>query len=121
LNTVDNNSGTASNTDWWGLGLTDAGEQLGFIVTITKNTLADDQPADSIYSLDDGASWFKHHHMRPGRIMSVASTTDSSTPIDIEDVSIDLDVTAYIAAANGLTLTEDVKLDGSVTLEVTYD
>ncbi|WP_028620849.1 DUF1120 domain-containing protein [Pseudomonas sp. Ant30-3] len=117
---VDNNPGTASNGDWWGLGLTNAAERLGFIVTTMSNTLADGQPAQTIISTNNGSTWHAHHHMRPGRLLSVASSADPTTPLAAQDTGIDLLVTTHIAPTNGLTLIDDVVINGSVTFEMKY-
>lgn len=117
---VDNNPQTASNGDWWGLGMTDAGERLGFIITTMGNALADGQPARTIISTNNGSSWYAHHHMRPGRLLSVGSSDDPTTPLAAQQVGIDLLITSNIAPANRLTLTDEVGINGSVTFEMKY-
>lgn len=120
LTPIDNNPGTASNRDWYGFGLSDAGEKLGFVIAMVSSTLADGQPAQSILSVDNGATWYRHHHLRPARLVSAASTTDHSTPIAVENLSFELELTSFIARADSLTLIDEVNFNGSVTFEMKY-
>lgn len=120
LKPIDNKAGTASNATWFGIGRTDAGEKLGYILSFVNVTAADGQPARSIISTDNGSTWFAHHHYRPNWLMSVASPTDLTTPIAVKDLSVDLTIGTNIARADSLTLTDEVAIDGSVTYELNY-
>ncbi|MBZ9781435.1 DUF1120 domain-containing protein [Pseudomonas sp. REP124] len=120
LRSIDNKAGTPSNRDWYGLGLTEAGEKIGFLIPIMKSTLADGQTAQSIISWDNGAVWTGHHHLRPNLLISAAAPSDHSTPIPVQDLALELALTTYIARADSLTLTDEVNVDGSVTFEMKY-
>lgn len=120
LKAIDNKPGTASNTDWFGIGMTEAGERLGYLLSFVRNAVADGQPARTILSVNNGSTWWATHHYRPNWLMSVASPTDLTTPIPVQDLSVDLSITTGIARADGLPLTDDVTIDGSVTYELSY-
>jgi len=120
LDPIDNRAGTGTTSSWFGLGLTDDGEKLGYVQVLVKNALADGQPAQAIDSDDGGASWNRATVTSPGYLLSVGSATDSSVPIAVEDVTMDFEVRTFIARADSLTLTDEVVMDGSVTFEMKY-
>ncbi|WP_247256381.1 DUF1120 domain-containing protein [Pseudomonas moorei] len=120
LKPIDRQAGTASMTSWFGLGLTDAGEKLGWVRVDVKNALADGVAAQAIDSEDEGKTWKTTGVTRPGYLLSVGSTTDLSTPLFVKDLTMDLEVNTNIARADSLTLTDEVLMDGSVTFEMTY-
>lgn len=120
LNPIDNRAGTGASRTWFGLGLTDAGEKLGFVVVGVSNALADGVTAQVIDSEDNGKTWERTTVSSPGYILSTASTTDHSTPIRVKDLTMDFEVRTSIAPANSLTLTDEVVMDGSVTYEMKY-
>lgn len=120
LDPIDNRAGTQTVSSWFGLGLTDDGEKLGYVRVAVKNALADGQPARAIESDDGGATWDRALATGPGYLLSVGSATDFSVPIAVEDVTMDFEVQTYIARADSLTLTGEVVMDGSVTFEMKY-
>ncbi|MEJ5058751.1 MULTISPECIES: DUF1120 domain-containing protein [unclassified Pseudomonas] len=120
LNPIDHRSGTGYLTSWFGLGLTDAGEKLGWVGVDVKNAFADGVAAQAIDSDDDGKSWNRTYVTSPGYLLSVASTSDLSTPLFTKDLTMDFEVQTNIARADSLTLTDDVVMDGAVTFEMTY-
>lgn len=117
---IDNKPNTGSANSWFGLGLTNAGEKLGFFNGEITNTLADGVAAQAIDSEDGGATWSRTTVMGVGYILSVGTTTDTKTPIAVKDLTMDVDVVINIARADGLTLTDDVPLEGSATFEMKY-
>lgn len=120
LRLTDNKTGTPSSWTWYGLGQTSAGEKLGFVVPQVTSTLADGMNALSILSTDNGTTWFSHTHMNPGRLLSVAASTDQYTPIAVENLTFDVQVATYINATNNLTLNDETAIDGSATFELVY-
>jgi type 1 fimbria pilin len=117
---VDNRPGTGTSGAWYGLGLTDAGERLGTINVRAKTAVADGATVRLIESVNDGATWRAANWLYPSYQLSVSSTTDLTTPIPVKDLAAALDIYVNIAPANGLTLTNDVKIDGHATFELTY-
>lgn len=120
LNPIDQQAGTASSSSWFGLGLTDAGEKLGWVRVNVKNAMADGSPVDTIDSEDGGKTWQATGVTSPGYLLSVASATDHSTPIAVQALAMDFEILTNIARADSLTLTDEVTLDGSVNFEMTY-
>lgn len=120
LNQIDNKPNTSSGVGRFGLGLTNAGEKLGFFHAVIKNTLADGVAAQAIESEDGGASWSRTTVLSPDVVLSAATTTEFNTPIAMKHLTMDVDVLINIAPANGLTLTDEITLDGSATFEMKY-
>ncbi|WP_448109216.1 DUF1120 domain-containing protein [Pseudomonas azerbaijanoccidentalis] len=120
LNPIDNQAGTSSSLTWFGLGLTDAGEKLGWVRIDVTNTIADGVAAHAIDSEDDGKTWSRTWVSSPGYLLSVGSATDTSTPIATQVLTMDFEVQTNIARAESLTLTDEVALNGSVTFEMKY-
>ena len=120
LRSIDNRAGTPSNRDWYGLGNTPANEKIGFVIPMMKGVVADGQPARTIISWDNGASWGAHHHLRPNILIAAGSPSDTTTPMIAQDVAFEIDVSTHIAATDGLTLNDEVSFDGSVTFDMTY-
>lgn len=118
LNPIDNQDGTSPG-DWFGLGLTPADEQLGFFFPKVLQVKDGATPLDAIKSNDGGLTWVKATDAQAGYLLSVA-TTGTTAPIDAKDVTFDFEVDTYIARADGLTLTDEVTIDGSATFEVKY-
>ena len=119
LDSTDNKAGTGS-SDWFGLGLTDAGEKIGFVYLAGQNPVADGADVRMIESEDDGVSWSPKTWLRHDSLSAFAASTGTIEPIFIKDLAMDLEVTTFIARADSLTLSDDVILDGSATVEVKY-
>jgi hypothetical protein len=119
---VDNRAGTATEDEnfVYGLGLTDEGEKLGYFVTSINEVVVDGRYSDSIESVDGGNSWNYSPSIRPGALLSVSSQSDYTTPIAVKDLIMDLQIRPAITRADSLTLTNEVKIDGSGTLQLTY-
>lgn len=120
LKQIDNNPDTTSSRGWFGLGLINTTEKLGYFYPVIKSTLADGVPAQAIDSDTNGLDWSRTGLMGPGYLLSVASTADHNTPIHVKDLTMDLEIVTYIARADSLTLTDDVTIDGSATFEMKY-
>jgi hypothetical protein len=118
LNPIDNRDGT-SIADWFGLGLTDDGERLGFFSTKVKQVKDGTTSLDAIRSSNGGSTWVKTEDAQAGYLLSVA-TIGGNTPVDAQDVTFDFEVNTHIARADSLTLTNEVTIDGSATFEVKY-
>ncbi|VVQ01843.1 Protein GltF [Pseudomonas fluorescens] len=118
MHVIDNRPGTTSFTHF-GMGLTPANERLGHFVPWLHNVVADGESARSILSVNQGDTWQPAPHIAPNQYLSVSSLSDT-TPIAAESVSMDVQIRAWIARADGLTLNEEVALDGSMTFEMKY-
>lgn len=117
LNPIDNRRETSTG-DWFGLGLTTNLEKLGYFYPAIVSVNDGATPLDPIDSIDE-ENWSKATSAKPGRYLSVAAIGDTS-PIKAENVTFDFRVDTYIAPANGLTLDQDVTIDGSATFDLAY-
>lgn len=123
LSPTDNQSGTGTAGNYFGLGLINGGEKLGYFRVIPRNVRADNVEVQPIASFDDGLTWLpvgSRHFWGSNNIWGVGAIRDSSTPILVKDLTMDLDVRTGIAPANGLNLTNEVQINGSATLELKY-
>ncbi|MVV52012.1 DUF1120 domain-containing protein [Pseudomonas sp. PB120] len=123
INPIDNRAGTSTFGSYFGLGLINTNEKLGNFRVIPRNVMADATKAQAILSTDGGKTWLKEGSSAfwgVNNIWSVGALGADIAPIAIKDLSIDLYVRTGIAATNSLTLTDEVKLDGSATLQIKY-
>ncbi|NUT76542.1 DUF1120 domain-containing protein [Pseudomonas sp. C1C7] len=118
----DNRKGTASLIAPWafGLGLINGTQKLGHYTMFTERAEADGMPGQAIVSLDQGASWSTNIILRSDHYLAVAASDDWSKPVAVQNMKIQLNLTAAIARADGLDLSNEVSLDGSTTFEVKY-
>ncbi|MBB6288422.1 uncharacterized protein DUF1120 [Pseudomonas sp. SJZ103] len=124
INPVDNRAGTSSNSNiaGYGLGLINGTEKLGLYVVIVRNPVAD-IPSDML-QFRDGA-WrmqWDDDYVEPNRLIAFGSFVPDVgyLPHPLENASVEVLFNTWIAPANTLTLTDEVALDGSATLEVKY-
>lgn len=122
LNTTDNRDGTEwrdEGPEFFGLGLVNGNEKLGSFYVGLEDAVADGTPARFIQSSDGGSTWTLGDTLWPGHLASVAGSS-SLAPLPIRSLTLDLLVSAFIAPANTLTLSNEMPLDGSVTITVVY-
>ncbi|MGY2289392.1 DUF1120 domain-containing protein [Pseudomonas sp. SDO528_S397] len=122
----DNRPGTAHKDDGYGygLGLINGDQKLGTYLLTVRNPLADSMPVQPLMSLDGGASWW----LVPDGTWLVAHqlaafgnrATGTPAPIPLQALTTELHIEPSIAPANSLTLTGQVTLDGSATVDVIY-
>lgn len=117
----DNRAGSSSNDlpTSFGLGLINTTEKLGYLELDLSGLSADGVAGQPIGSIDNGATWTRQGSLATGVIFSVAAGT-TLTPIPVQLLTANMMVAAVIAPTSGLTLTEEVPIDGSVTLTVKY-
>lgn len=116
LLTIDNKPDTTTTPKTFGLGLTNAGENLGSFRPLVQGAVADGNAVNTITSIDK-ESWRRAIYMDEGAYISVGST---SGPVAARSVVFDVTIGTYIAPTDGLTLTEEVTIDGSATFQMTY-
>lgn len=107
----------------FGLGLTSANEKLGRYQLGFKNPVADTS-VTTLWSEDNGVTWarFLDSHVI-GRMQWIGfgnATAGVWSPDFLQTVTVDVTLDTAIAPANGLTLTDNVELDGSATLQIVY-
>ncbi|MCW8275290.1 DUF1120 domain-containing protein [Pseudomonas sp. PCH199] len=116
---VDNKPGTSFNNQGFGLGMTDANEKVGSFTPQVRSVVADGQAARAIDSSNNGTTWVATSWVFPDRLMSVGAV-GTLVPIAAQNVLMNVDLNAWIARADGLTLTDEVAFTGSATFEMTY-
>jgi type 1 fimbria pilin len=117
LNPIDNQAGTSMG-DWFGLGLTDEGKELGQFVPRVMRITDGTNTLDAIKSTD-GNTWEKATDAQPGYLLSFTNAS-GSLPIDAKNVTFEFEVDTYISRADQLNLKNEVTIDGSATFEVKY-
>ena len=126
ISLADNRKNTASligGVQNFGLGLINGNEKLGHYYLGFKKPVAD-LAVQLLSSHDEGKSWrvFPEEDFIP-RTYWVAfgnATGSGYAPDFLRAVTVDIVATALIAPANTLTLTDEVALDGSATLQIEY-
>lgn len=117
---TDNKSGTEYRTGAFGLGLTNTGEKVGHFWVVIDSAQADGQPVNSITSIDNGENWTAGDVIITGAITSISAYGTDPLPITATNVLVGLDIQPHIAPTNSLTLTDEVTIDGSITIDVKY-
>ncbi|OPA92769.1 hypothetical protein BFW87_16720 [Pseudomonas fluorescens] len=117
----DNRAGSASTIDdaSFGLGLVNGNEKLGYFAMILDAPVADGTELGPIDSRDGGLTWTRLMFLINNGITSVANST-TIAPVPVQSLVANLIIAPSIAPTSGLTLTEEVPIDGSATLTVKY-
>lgn len=114
------------NAHFYGLGMTQAEEKIGRAELRLVDATLDSGTGYSTESFDEGAIWtpaINHSGMRlqPNNIRGFAAEEHVTTgPAQTAVLHANLEVEATINATEGLSLAEDVAIDGSVTLSLVY-
>ncbi|WP_426128263.1 DUF1120 domain-containing protein [Pseudomonas sp. DWP1b1] len=117
----DNREGSESNLDYYnfGLGMINGSEKLGYLTLAMSGPVADEVNVRAIGSRDGGVTWERESSFTDDGLASIAEL-NTLVPIAVQRLTTNLQVAAFIAPTQGLTLTNEVPLDGSVTLTVRY-
>lgn len=120
---IDNRAGSPIYSTSFGLGLTDENEKLGMYQLAFSNP-ATEMPSTLIVRDNANNRWYRlwdDEAVSPNDLVALGSLTDSGwMPHPLQDATMDITLYTAIAATNTLTLTNEVALDGSATLEVKY-
>nr|WP_314567665.1 DUF1120 domain-containing protein [uncultured Pseudomonas sp.] len=126
LRGIDNRAGTAHTDDGYGygLGLINGNQKLGTYLLTVNNSVSQGRVLRHLTSGNGGESWvdlvlaafLSSHQLLAYR----TGESGVPTPTALSNVTSDLNIRASIAPASGLTLTEEVALDGSASIEVLY-
>lgn len=121
LEAKDNREGSDSNNDLmeFGLGLINGTEKLGGMELKLMSPVADGVPISTVGSYDSGVTWDYERNLMRNNLLAPAAV-GVNAPIPVQLWSADLSVAPFIAKTSGLTLTNEVAIDGSVTLTVRY-
>ncbi|MBH3367985.1 DUF1120 domain-containing protein [Pseudomonas carnis] len=122
IHSIDNRAGS-STIGVFGLGLINGNEKLGGFELSVIGHVAE-TPSTVLIQYPSRPTWselYPEDGVEPGTLVALGSRGDSGwAPHPIKDATLDLSVRGAIAPANTLTLTSEVALDGSATLEVKY-
>lgn len=122
IETKDNRQGSSyveNDPEHFGLGLVNGTEKLGSMFMVLRSPVADGVQARAIFSEDSGSTWYTGGNLATTYLFSVADTS-TVAPIPVQQLTANLTVSSQIAPTNGLTLTNEVSIDGSVTMTVRY-
>lgn len=122
IRTIDNRKNTASNRQF-GLGLINTNEKLGGYDLGFRNPVAD-VPVSVLWSGNEGDTWGPFDDdtvIAPYQWIAFGTRTGAVwAPDFLQNVTLDVAIDTSIAPANSLTLTDEVTLDGSATLQIEY-
>lgn len=121
----DNRAGSEHESEsfYFGLGLINSTEKLGAFQVNFTNPRADNRTATFIVSDNGGQNWQKLHSsfaLRKSSDWVSVAAWGTETPIPVTTFTGQMQINTEIAPANQLTLTDDVTMDGSLTLNVIY-
>ncbi|WP_315387729.1 DUF1120 domain-containing protein [uncultured Stenotrophomonas sp.] len=123
---VDNASSSSTQSDRYGLGFTAADEKIGNANLFVADVTADGVPGYGTRSDDNGITWGDSN---PGGNYSLAmhdlvgfakDEAVGTGPAPIENLQGSLKVWAQIQPTDELTITEDVQINGSASLNIVY-
>jgi len=125
LKPSDNRSGTPFESDRslkFGLGLVNGNEKLGSMALNIQAIVADGTEMRPIGSVGSSAEWSPTPILSTTFLTSFTSNwgTPYLAPTSIQHLIAQVLITPRIAPANTLTLTREVPIDGSATLELNY-
>ncbi|BDB17855.1 hypothetical protein cym2001_12200 [Pseudomonas sp. CYM-20-01] len=121
LTTVDNRSGTSAiNPVFHGLGMVNDDQMLGSVALGLFEPVADTAPVQTIMSRDGGASWGPSSYLGHAALTAFSAAGAPYTPIAITELSARLRAFTIIAPASGLTLLDELPIDGHATLQLKY-
>ncbi|NVZ49605.1 DUF1120 domain-containing protein [Pseudomonas sp. B6002] len=122
LEPKDNRAGSAHiNDDYlFGLGLINGTEKLGAMTAALRSHIADGVVAYSINSSDGGLTWTTGGFFKPTSNLVSVRQGATTAPVPVQLLVSTLRIEAEIAPTNSLTLTNEVPIDGSITLTVRY-
>lgn len=121
LKPIDNRSGSdADDGIAFGLGFINGDQKLGFVEPRLINPMGDGVAVRPIFSYNNGGTWGNSSTLYPRAITAFSTVGGANTPIAVKDLVSDLRVQTWIARADSLDLTNEVAIDGSVTIEIDY-
>lgn len=121
IESKDNREGSEYNIDYYnfGLGLINGSEKLGWVGVAMSGPVADGVSVRAIGSRDSGVTWDRESSFMDDGMNAVAEP-NTLVPIPVQRLTTALQVAAGIAPAQNLTLTNEVPIDGSITMTVRY-
>lgn len=123
---MDNNNESSAVPYRYGLGMTSGDEKIGSANVLVADVTADGVPGFGTLSADGGETW---NDSNEGGNFSLTMTDllgftkepgTADGPAAIKDIQGSVKVIAQIQPTNELTLTEEVQVNGSVTINLMY-
>lgn len=123
INPVDNRVGSSTHGGAYGLGLINGTQKLGRYFITLRNPVTD-IPSIMLTMYTEGR-WTEldeAESVEPNRLFAFGDFNSESgwAPHALENAAVEIVLNTAIAPAKNLTLTNEVALDGSATLEVKY-
>lgn len=106
--------------DYFGLGFINGNQKLGGVEVRMINPQADGVGVRHLVSQNNGDTWSSYSYMQPDTLSAFGAVAGPAIPIAIKDLVSEFWVHTVIARADSLDLSNEVALDGSVTLEILY-
>lgn len=121
LTTLDNRAGSSAiNPNHHGLGVVNDDQNLGSVAFGVFDPVADNTPVKTIMSRDDGASWRVSSYLGHAGRTAFAALSGPTLPIAVKDLHARVTAFTTIVPKDDLTVTDEIPIDGHVTLQVTY-
>lgn len=126
LQGVDNTAESSTRSDRYGLGMTAHDEKIGHANILVADVTADGVPGHGTFSHDEGLTWNESHtggHFTlamPDMLGFAKEESVDTGPAAIKNLQGSLKVIAQIQPTNALTIDEDVLINGSATINLTY-
>ncbi|MHC8325045.1 DUF1120 domain-containing protein [Pseudomonas sp. LB1P83] len=117
---TDNKYGMGDSTNSFGLSSINDNQRIGSFDVRIISPIADGVAVQPLWSPNNGDSWNTVAFMSHKKLSAFGAVGGPNTPIAVKDLLTDLRVETAIARADSLDLTNDVVLDGSVTITIAY-
>lgn len=123
LTAMDNRAGTAAiNPDSaHGLGLVNSDQKLGSVWFGLYDPIADSSPVHTIMSRDGGITWSPSSYLGHAALTAVSTSSSTPhTPSAVQELRARIRAFTLIAPSGGLSLLDEVPIDGHTTVQLKY-
>ncbi|WP_223450544.1 MULTISPECIES: DUF1120 domain-containing protein [unclassified Pseudomonas] len=117
---TDNRLGTVGANHDFGLGFINGDQKLGSFYVRFMAPMADGVAVQPLWSNTNGNTWSTGNLVEHNILSAFGAVGGPATPIAIKELLTDLRIRTAIARADSLDLTNEVALDGSVTITMAY-
>ena len=121
---IENRRGSATSVSYaaLGLGLINDTEKLGYYFLVFQNPVAEIPSLMLNFSLGQWRLLYPQEAVIPDTLVALGNLQSDVgyLPHPVQNAAIEIELSTYIAPTSWLTLTHEVPLDGSATLELTY-
>lgn len=122
---VDNTPDTSINAAQYGLGRTSADEKIGSARLGLADVTIDGEEGRGRTSVDGGANWVidlfpRNAYIGMNHLLGFNAVLEEASPAAIKNLQGTLKVKATIAPTSALTVTDEVQINGSATINLVY-